>query len=327
MHERVLQVALGLLVALLGFLLVGCGGTKAAGAATPSGSTGAQGPPPKVLAVETFLADIAQNVAGDRLKIDSLMPVGVDPHSFEPTPGDAAKVADADVLVVNGAGLEDSLQKLLKDARPGRRVVEASAGLASRSSREGEQGGGAGAGASGAGQADPHFWLDPNLVVTYVANIRDGLSKADPAGASAYARNAAAYTARLRDLDAWIVQQVSRIPEDRRLLVTNHESLGYYADRYGFRIVGTIVPSVGTGVSPSAQQLARLIDTIKQTQARAIFLEVGVNADLARQVAAETGAAVVTDLLTHSLTGPTGSAPTYIDMMKADTTAIVGALS
>ena len=108
--------------------------------------------------------------------------------------------------------------------------------------------------------------------------------------------------------------------------MTNHESFGYFADRYGFKIIGTIMPSVSTGSAPSAQQLARLIDQIKATGATAIFLETGTNPQLAKQVANETGIKVVTELYSHSITDASGPAPTYLDMMKSNVTAIVAAL-
>ncbi len=273
----------------------------------------------KVLATETFLADIAQNVAGDRLKIDALLPIGVDPHSFEPTPGDLRQVADSTVLIINGAGVEEFLSRLLENAGGKRQIIEASAGLKSRTPSENEI-------LDPDHPGDPHFWLDPNHVVKYTENIRDGLSQVDPAGAATYTANANAYIAKLKELDQWIVEQVKAVPTERRRLVTNHESLGYFADRYGFRIIGTIVPSVSTGSSPSAQQLAQLVDQIKKTQARAIFLETGANPQLAKQIAQETGVKVVTGLNTHSTTQAGGLAPTYIEMIKYDVKVIVEAL-
>jgi ABC-type Zn uptake system ZnuABC Zn-binding protein ZnuA len=278
----------------------------------------------RVLAVETFLADIAQNVAGDRLKVEALAPYGADPHEFEPSPQDMVKLADSQVIIVNGGGVEGWLQKAIETVGGQHQVITASDGLTSRTPREGEavELGGAAQG----GTVDPHFWLDPVSVQRYVENIRDGLSQADPAGKDTYAQHAAAYVARLKDLDGWIRQQVTQIPEQRRLLITNHESLGYFADRYGLRIVGTIIPSTSSEASPSAQQLARLVDVIKSTGAPAIFLETGTNPQLAQQVSQETGVKVVTDLYTHSITAPGGAAPTYIDMMKYNTLAIVNAL-
>jgi ABC-type Zn uptake system ZnuABC Zn-binding protein ZnuA len=273
----------------------------------------------KVMAAETFLADIAQNVAGDRVKIDALIPLGVDPHGFEPTPADVVKIANSTVLIVNGAGFEEFLAKLLQNAGGRRAVVEAAAGLTSRQPGGGEM-------ADPDHTGDPHFWLDPSNVIKYVQNIRDGLSTADPAGTATYSANAAAYITKLKELDRWIADRVKEVPEARRLLVTNHESFGYFADRYGFKIIGTVLPSVSTGASPSAQQLAALIDQIRAAGAKAIFLETGTNPQLAEQVAQETGGKVITGLYSHSLTGLAGPAATYIDMMKFNTNAIVDAL-
>lgn len=287
---------------------------------------------PNVLAVESFLADIAQNVAGDRLQVATLMPLGLDPHAFEPTPQDVVRVGEADVLVVNGADFEEWLAEVLDDAGGDRQVIEASAGLTSREPSHDQEAPHADkdhAGETNAGlehMVDPHFWLDPAKVVHYVENIRDGLTQADPAGKEAYAANATAYIAKLEELDGWIDQQIEQIPAERRLLVTNHESLGYYADRYGLRLVGAIVPSVTTGASPSAQQLAGLADLIRSSGAPAVFLETGANAKLAEQLRDETGVTVVTDIYTHSVTLPDGPAPTYLDMMRYNTETIVAAL-
>jgi ABC-type Zn uptake system ZnuABC Zn-binding protein ZnuA len=286
-----------------------------------SQSSSASGPI-KILAVETFLADIAQNVAGERVKVESLLAADLDPHAFEPTPRDVAKIASSQVLITNGHGLEGWLDKLLLNADGQRLVIEASAGMASRTPQPGE----ISDQHTGEGQGDPHFWLDPLSVVGYVETIRTGLSQADPAGAETYAKNAAAYKIQLQDLDVWIKQQVAQIPAERRQLVTNHETFGYFADRYGFSISGSILSSVSSSASPSARQVAALIDRIRQSGAKAIFLETGTNPQLADQIASETGIRVITGLYTHSITSANGKAPTYIAMMKANTTMIVEAL-
>jgi ABC-type Zn uptake system ZnuABC Zn-binding protein ZnuA len=257
--------------------------------------------------------------------VNALLPVGVDPHSYEPAPADVRKVAESTVLIANSAGFEAFLEKLLSNAGGQHLLIEASAGLTGRQPRADEM---AARGEAGHGheEGDPHFWLNPVNVIRYVENIRDGLSRADPAGAAIYARNADAYIGRLQELDAWIADQVQQISPERRLLVTNHESFGYYADRYGCKIVGTIIPSVSTAASPSAQQLALLVDQIKSTGAPAIFLETGTNPQLARQIAKDAGVRVVTGLYTHSLTPAGGQAPSYIEMMRYNTRAIVDAL-
>jgi ABC-type Zn uptake system ZnuABC Zn-binding protein ZnuA len=290
---------------------------SACGAANPS--INGSGSPLKVLAVESFLTDIAQNVAGKRVKVDTLIPLGVDPHAYQPTPQDVAKIADSQVLIVNGAHFEEWLDKTLQNAGGKHIVIEASAGLVSRQPTANE--------ALDPGHlGDPHFWLDPTKVIHYVERIREGLAAADPAGKKVYAQNADNYISQLQDLDNWIKSKVEQIPPEKRLLVTNHESFGYFADRYGFSIAGTVIPSTSSEASPSAQQMAALIDTIKKMGVKAIFLETGANAQLADQIAQETGAKVVTDLYTHSITGPSGEAPSYIDMMKHNVKLIVEAL-
>ena len=263
-----------------------------------------------VLATTTFLADIAQNVAGDRVTVGSLLPVGADPHSYQPTPRDVARLADSKLLIINGADYEHFLETLLGNAGGERTVIEASTGVNPRIDANG---------------TDPHMWLDPNNVILYVENIRKGLTQYDPAGASLYQANADAYTARLKDLDAWITGQVSQIPQEKRLLVTNHEALGYFAERYGFTVVGTVIESFSSVASPSAGQMADLINQIKSSGAPAIFLDTSDNEMLAQQIADETGVRVVTDLHLESLTDgdPAG---TYIDMMKYNVTQIVDAL-
>lgn len=272
-----------------------------------------------VVASASFLADIAQNVAGDRFEVRSLVPLETDPHSFEPTPSDLRDVAAADLLIVNGGGLEGSLLDTLESVGGDATLVDASAGLAGRTPQPGEP-------ALEDGGADPHFWLDPMLVKAYVATIRDAFVAADPAGAAEYEANAAAYQRQLEELDAWIAAKIAAIPATQRKLVMNHASHGYFADRYGLQIVGTVLPGASTGETPTARGLSDLVRVIESSGARAIFVEIDENPDLARQIAAETGVAVVADLLDHSLTEPGGPAPTYIDMMKYDTRRIVEAL-
>jgi zinc/manganese transport system substrate-binding protein len=289
------------------FLLSACNSPT-----SPTTSASSDGRP-RVLAVESFLADIAQNVAGDRLMVETLLPLDVDPHAYQPRPSDAAKFAESTVLILNGAEYEHFIKPILENADGEKLVIEASAGLTSRpSTSQGEQ-----------AAADPHFWLDPNLVITYVENIRDGLSSADPAGAETYQANAEAYIRQLQELDAWIKTQVETLSPEERFLVTNHEALGYYADRYGFTIVGTVIPSLSSESAPSAQEMAALVDQIRSSNVMAIFLDAMDNPALADQIAKETKVKVITDLHLESLTPPEGDAPNYIEMMKYNTDIIV----
>lgn len=267
---------------------------------------------PRVLASTSILAEIAQNVAGDRFTVETLLPLGVDPHAYQPRPSDAAKVASSTVLILNGADYEHFIEPLLENAGGERLLIEASSGLTPRPSVDANE-----------HAVDPHFWLDPNLVITYVQNIRDGLIEADPAGAETYNANAEAYIKQLEDLDAWIKSQVDTLSPEKRYLVTNHESLGYFADRYGFTLVGTVIPSLSSEASPSAQEMAALIQKIRSSNAMAIFLDAMDNPSLAKQIASEAKVKVITDLHLESLTSPNGDAPTYIEMMKYNTDIIV----
>ncbi len=279
-----------------------------------------------VLASTSFLADIAQNVAGDRGVVESLLPLGADPHAYQAAPTDVAKIAESNVLILNGVEYEHFIESLLENAGGERLIIEATAGLTPHAMEEhdgeehteGEEEHEHEAG-------DPHMWLDPNLVITYVENIRDGLSEADPEGAETYKANAEAYIAQLQELDTFIKEQVNSVPAERRLLVTNHEALGYFAERYGFEIVDTILPSFSSEASASAQEIAAAVDAVKNSGAPAIFLGEVENADLANQIASETGVKVVNTLYLESLTDGNPAA-TYIDMMKHNVTEIVSAL-
>jgi ABC-type Zn uptake system ZnuABC Zn-binding protein ZnuA len=292
----------------LSFIRIWLSVTLLVGALTSCSGTAA----PDILTTSTILADVTRNIVGERYTVASLVPVGADPHSYQPTPQDTAKISKSKMLVVNGAGYEQFLEPLLANADGESTLIEASTGLRLRSE------------AADGHAADPHLWLDPNNVIAYVENIRAGLVQFDPEGAEVYQSNASEYIAQLEQLDAWINEQVSQIPPSRRLLVTNHEAFGYFAERYGFTVVGTVIEGTSSNASPSAQQMAALVDQIKLQEAPAIFLDAADNPALAQQIAAETGVEVVTDLHLESLT-EAAPAATYIDMMKHNVTRIIEA--
>ena len=175
------------------------------------------------------------------------------------------------------------------------------------------------------GEFDPHFWFDPIRVKVAVNEIAEHLSEVDPAGAAAYSANAAAYSAELDALHAWIEEQVAQIPEERRALVTSHDSFAYFAALYGFRVVGTVIPGISTEREPSAQEIAGLVDTIRDNGIRAIFAETTVQDSIAQSVARETGASVAT-LYTGSLGAAGSDGDTYIGMVRSNTMSIVDAL-
>jgi ABC-type Zn uptake system ZnuABC Zn-binding protein ZnuA len=220
---------------------------------------------------------------------------------------------------MNGAGLEAFMQPLLENAGGDARLVSVSDGIDLLQSAS------AGDPDHQAGEdGDPHVWLDPNLVMTWTDKIAAALAELDPQHAPDYRANAAGYRQSLVGLDAWIQEQVGQIPLPNRLLVTDHEIFTYFADRYGFKQIGAIVPSYSTVAEPSAQELAALEDAIRQFGVKAVFVGNTVNPALARRVAADTGIQLVS-IYTGSLTAGAPAA-TYLDYMRANVAAIVEAL-
>lgn len=281
------------------------------------------GPGEKLTVVTTtsILADVVRNVGGDWIELTQLVPLGTDPHTFQPIPQDVAAVSDAHLVLVHGAGLEAFLGDLLESAGAGAPVVPVTHGVELLQFR--------GDGASDEGDdhsgADPHTWFDPNNVIIWVDNIEVAMSTLDPGNAQAYAENAAAYRSELAALDGWIRDQVDQVPLARRRLVTDHTAFTYFCTAYGFEQIGAVVPAYSTLAEPSAQELAALEETIKQYDIPAVFVGRTVNPDLAQQVAQDTGTELVF-LYTGSLSEPGGPAADYVSFMRYDVSAIVQAL-
>lgn len=269
---------------------------------------------PQIIATTSIVADVVKQVGGEYVTVTMLLPLGADPHTFEPRPQDAAAIADADLVFANGAGLEEFLQPLIESAGAGDKVVEVSQGIELITSSSAEHEGG-----------DPHTWMDPNNVIIWTENIARVLAQADPAHASVYQANALDYAGSLRELDGWIRSSLVQIPPEKRLLVTDHSVFGYFSRAYGFTQVGTITGSFSTNAAPSAKELAALEDGIRNFGVKAVFVGENANQLLAGQVAADTGVRVV-PLYHASLTGSDGPAPDYLSFMRYNVNAIVEAL-
>ncbi len=319
-------------ILLVGMLLV-----LAACARPTAPSEGGAGPTPalapvrlepgerlRVVATTTIVGDVVARVGGDAIQLTVLLPIGADPHTYEPRPADLTAVAQAHVLFVNGLGLEEFLESTLRNVGnvP---VVSVSEGIPPRALEAHEhEGHEEGEEQHEGEEVDPHVWMDVRNVMVWVENIQKTLSALDPGNASLYAANAAAYRAELEELDAWILQQVAQIPPQNRKLVTNHPSFGYFADRYGLEQVAAVYP-ISPGSEPSAREIAELEETIRQFGVPAVFAETTVNPKLAEQVARDTGIRLVT-LYTGSLGGPGSGAESYVAMMRYNVAAIVDAL-
>ena len=224
---------------------------------------------------------------------------------------------EAHPFFVNGADLEESLLRTLKNAAQSTQLVSLSDGIEliqTSTPSDPEHTGG-----------DPHVWTDPTLVKIWVEKIAQVLSERDPANTPLYQANAQNYTQKLDELDRWIQEQVSHIPPENRRLVTDHQSFAYFARRYGFEQVGAVIPSYSTLAEPSAQELANLEDAIRQLGVAAIFVDTAVNPALAERVGRDTGVRLVR-LYSGSLSQPDGEAGAYLDYMRYNVNAIVSAL-
>jgi len=315
MRRKVLK---GLILALMmASLLLGC--------ATPTPtSTPAGKAVLRVVATTTMVGDVVRQVGGDFIDLQVLLPPGADPHSFEPAPQDAAKLANADLVFANGLDLEAFLEPLIASAGAAERVVYVSQGITPLALAEEEPGHAEGE-AHDHGGLDPHVWMDPNNVLVWVDNIEKALATRDPAHAADYAANAQRYRQALQDLDAWIRDQVAQIPAERRKIVTDHLVFGYFAQRYGFEQVGAVVPGFSTAAAPSAQDIGQLEDQMRQAGVKAIFVGTTVNPALAQRLAEDVGAKVIT-VYTGSLSPADGPAANYLDFMRYNVRALVEGL-
>jgi manganese/iron transport system substrate-binding protein len=299
---------------LLSLLLSACGGNS------PDVSSGAL----KVVASTTIVGDVVAQVGGDLIDLTVLFPTGADPHTFEPRPQDVAAISEADVIILNGLGLEEALESLL-DANAKGVIVHASEGIEVLEFEEGEGEEHEGEDENAHEGGDPHTWTDPNNVIVWTENIAAALAEADPENANTYQANADAYCDSLQELDAWIRAEIEQIPAERRKMVTDHYAFGYFADEYGLEQVGALVGAFSTNASPSAQELAELHDKIEEQGVPAVFVGKTVNSELAEQIALDTGSELVF-LYTGSLSEAGGEAGNYLEFMRYNVTAIVNAL-
>ena len=264
-----------------------------------------------VVATTTVFADIVRNIGGDRVSVSSIIPPGVGPEDYEPKPDDAKKLVGADLIVSNGVGLDDFLDKLIGAAGEGaaKRLVLGD-GIPTIDVD---------------GAPNPHFWLDPSLVATdYVPAMTAALSTMDPAGAATYQANAAAFTAKLTALDQANVAKIATIPAANRKLVTFHDAFPYFAAHYGFELMGVILPNVGQ--EPSAADLAALVEKVKGANVKAVFSEAQFRPELAHTLADEAGITTVVTTLYNDTVGPPPD-DTYLTMMAWNVDQIVKALS
>ena len=302
----------GMAIAML--LLVACGGAPATSAPTPTTSTHKI----KVIATFSILGDFVQNVAGDKAELKTLVGLGNDVHEFEPSPSDAQGLMEAGLIVENGLGLEAWLDKLYQASGSQATRLVASKGIPTHQLAESD----------GKEETDPHVWQNVTNAITMVQNIRDGLVQADPPNAQVYQANAEAYIAQLKTLDSDIVAEIAKLPAEDRKLVTSHDALGYFADRYGFKIIGSLLGTVATASGdPSAKDFAQLVSDIKTAGVKAVFVESVTNPATMERLAQEAGVKIGPELYTDSLGAQGSAGDTYVKAMRYNVQSIVAALA
>ncbi|MBN1425374.1 zinc ABC transporter substrate-binding protein [Candidatus Fermentibacteria bacterium] len=286
-----------------------------------------------VVATSTIVGDVVRAVAKDEIAVNVLLPVGVDPHSFEPTPQDVSMLSGARLIFVNGRALESFLYPLLDVTVKRDRVIDLSAGIDAGASRralhealpEGDSYHEHDEGYDPHGGVDPHVWFVPAYVALWAQEVAASLSRVDPSHASVYMDRSDSVIAVLDTLDAWIRRQVASIPAERRVLVSDHAAFGHFARAYGFIEIGAILPGFNTLAEPSARDLTKLVERIRLLEAPAVFVGMSATTQLADRIGEDAGIRVAR-LYTGSLSPPDGPAADYVAFMRYNVSAIVAAL-
>jgi zinc/manganese transport system substrate-binding protein len=273
----------------------------------------------KVTASFSILGDFVKNVGGERTAVATLVGPNGNAHAYAPSPADAKKLATSDIVFVNGLGFEGWLERLVKASATKAPIVVASKGIKPRErSGDGDHG-------HDHGQADPHAWQSVANAKIYVANIRDALIAADPAGTATYQANAAAYLDKLDALDREVKSVIAKIPADRRRVLTSHNAFGYFDATYGIHFLAP--QGVSTDAEASAKDVAAIVSQIKKQKVAGVFLENVTDPRLVQQIARESGAKVGGVLYSDALTDEKGDAPTYIDLIRHNLRQLAAALT
>ena len=269
---------------------------------------------PEVLTTFTVLADLARNVAGDRLKVQSIVKPGSEIHGYQPTPSDIERASQADLIVENGLGLELWARKFMANAGNIPRVT-LSEGMDPLLIEEDAY----------AGKPNPHAWMSPQRTMAYVDQLEQAFRRLDPAGAEQFSANAAAYKQQLQDLDDELRSALDAIPAERRVLVSCEGAFTYLARDYGLDEAYLWPVNAESQVTP--KRMARLINTVRDRQIPAIFCESTVSDKAQRQVAAESGARFGGTFYVDSLSAAEGPAPTLLDLQRHNVALLIDGLA
>jgi zinc/manganese transport system substrate-binding protein len=284
--------------------------------------------PVEVVASFSILADMVARVGGERVSVAALVGPGGDAHVYQPSPADAKTVLGADLVVVNGLGFEGFIDRLMEASGYAGPVVTAAAAvepIAAVDDHAEESHDHAEAGDAHAhGPVDPHAWQDVGNAIRFVAAITDGLCGVDAGGCDAYQANAAAFTAELAALDADIRTRIAAVPEARRVVITSHDAFGYFGRAYGIRFEAP--QGVSTDSEASARDVAALIEQVRETGVRVVFVETISDPRLTMRIADETGAVLGPPLYSDALSAPGEGGATYLEMMQHNADAMISAM-
>jgi zinc/manganese transport system substrate-binding protein len=270
---------------------------------------------PRAVATFSILGDFVRNVGGERVELATLVGPNGDVHVYAPTPGDVKTIAAANIVFVNGLGLEGWIDRLIAASATRAPVAVASRGITPRG----------GARSQDHAVSDPHAWQSVVNAKIYIENIRDGFVAVDRSGEKNYQANATAYLAKLDALDGEIKAAIETIPPARRKVITGHSAFGYFGDAYGIELIAP--EGLSTETEPSVRAVTRLIDQIRGEKIPAVFMENIADPRLLQRIAEETGTKIGGTLYSDALSPPDGPAATYIDMMRSNLRELTSALT
>ncbi|MCK8815995.1 zinc ABC transporter substrate-binding protein [Natroniella sulfidigena] len=269
----------------------------------------------KVVTTYSIVHDLVENVAGDRVELDTMVPIGEEPEEYEPLPEDMTAVSEADLVFANGLGIESWLERIIQNVASNQTIIEVIEGVEPFHLYEGGL----------QGEPDPHAWFDPILVRDYyIPNILDALIELDPEGEEYYQQRAEEYQKQLGELDQWIKEQVEQIPAENRVLVTSEGAYRYFVEAYGFE--EGFIWQINSHEEGTPQQIADLIDSIKDQKVKAVFVETSVSHRPMERVAEEVGVPIGGVLYSDSTDEPGSENDNYLSIMEHNVTTIVEAL-
>lgn len=267
---------------------------------------------PTVVATASMIWDMAKNIGGDHLDIKCIVPIGGDPHLYDPTPQDVKLIASAQLILKNGLTFEGWLNELIENSGTKAQDVLVTEGITPITSLTYKN------------ASDPHAWMNVQNAFQYIENIKTAFIELLPEQADAFEKNYQVYLQKLKDLDRYIAQEVNKIPQEKRILITSHDAFQYYGRKYGIRLEA--IMGVSTDAEVQTSDITRLNQVIRSSKVPAVFIESTINPKLLKQLATDNDVAIGGELFADSIGDEESDAPTYIDMLKHNTDTIVKGL-